>query len=126
MGLACVLRESVSEWARFVTRQLLSPVYLNTNGWRAGGPYGEGVHIIKTAHSPSRQIGFSKALSQISPTCLSLISPVVVDSEVKTLYQFCIGNRSINLLKSIIYTLFLAEYVCIPDINLIFLKIKKC
>lgn len=100
-------RRAVSDWALFLTRLLLSPVYLNTNGRRAGGPYGErSTHVIKTAHSSSRQIGFSKALSQITPTCFCLIVPVVVDAEVKTLYQFYTGNRSINLLKHIIHKFF--------------------
>lgn len=102
---------AISDWALFVTRQWLSPVYLNTNGRHAGEPYGEGVHIIKTAHSPSRQIRFSKALSQISPTCFSLIRPVVVDSKVKTLYQFYTGNKSIDLLKHSI--LFFFFFSCI-------------
>lgn len=92
--------------------------------WQAchGTIWGRSTHVIKTAHSPSRQISFSKALSQISPTCFSLILPVVVDSEVKSWYQFYTGNRSINLLKHFIH--FLAEYVCILEINLTFLKRK--
>lgn len=40
--------------------------------------------------------------------------------------EFYAVNRSINLLKHIIHNIFLAEYVCILDINLMFLKRKKC
>lgn len=61
---------------------------------------------MKTAHSASRQTVFNKAVSQVSPTFFSLMGPVVVDFEVKTLCQICTGNRSINLLKHIIYSFF--------------------
>lgn len=71
-----------AEGALFVMSQLLSPMYLNTNGRHAGGAYGEGADVGTTARASSRQTVPSKAGSQISPTFFSLISPVVVEFKV--------------------------------------------
>lgn len=111
-------------WALLVMRQLLSPVYLNTNGRHTEGAYGQSTRR-KTAHTSSRQTVFTKAESQISPTLFGLISPLVVDFEadiVSLLY------RSQNdILPEAHYLLpFLAAYYCqypsIPGTNLSVLK----
>jgi len=57
-------------WALLVMRQLLSPVYLNTNGRHTEGAYGQRVHVVKLLILPADRLYSPRQRARFHPHCL--------------------------------------------------------